>query len=586
MVERGAARGPDGTTEVHRDDRSYAFHRLAIQDLARAADQPFFLPDGGSSGSAGRAAALMCNGEIYNSRELARRYPRAAAACRSRSDCEILLPLWSDELGRDTEALLGELDGVFALAIDAGRQVHLARDRLGVRPLFYVSHPLFTAVASTPGPLQELCSGLSGQAESEGLDAHVDGDLGLRIQEVHPRTRIEFDTESGARTIRPAPQERLDWGLSTPNPARDQDDPDSEVERPPDSSSAHLFARDGLRILRAAVAKRLDTDRPLCCLLSGGIDSSAVACLLAEALRPLGRRLATFSIGQPGSADLLAARRVADQLGTDHHEVDMCPAEALACIPAVVADTATYDVTTVRASTPMWMLCRYIARNTPYRVVFSGEGADEASAGYLYFHHAPPGPAGDRAVEAECRRLVASLHEYDVLRADRCMGAHGLELREPFLDRDLLDWALALPGAVRRPRGGTEKLWLRDAMALLADGPGEDRLPLDIVWRRKAAFSDAVSRAVDGPGESMWFRQIQAHLAARGEGPADAETEARAYQSLFRAAYPHYEPFRPRWLPRWVRDGGEPSASVLPGYDHANGSDGRTNGRTDGRPSK
>jgi asparagine synthase (glutamine-hydrolysing) len=558
MVARGAARGPDGTTEVHREGRSYAFHRLAIQDLTASADQPFFSPPGPHADSA--AAALMCNGEIYNSRQLARRYPRAAAACRSRSDCEILLPLWSDEFGRDTEALLGELDGVFALAIDAGRQVHLARDRVGVRPLFYVSHPFFTAVASTPGPLQELCSGVAGLAEREGLDAHADGDLGLRIQEVHPRTRIVFDAESGARTVHPTPQQRLDWGL--PSSSSSSQDSGS-------GSPEHTAAREGLRFLRGAVAKRLDTDRPLCCLLSGGIDSSAVACLLVEALRPLGRRLATFSIGQPGSADLLAARRVAARLGTEHHEVDMCPAEALACIPAVVADTATYDVTTVRASTPMWLLCRYIARNTPYRVVFSGEGADEASAGYLYFHHAPPGPAGDRAVEAECRRLVASLHEYDVLRADRCMGAHGLELREPFLDRELLDWALALPGAVRRPRGGTEKLWLRDAMALLADvgahvEPGPS-LPLDIVWRRKAAFSDAVSAG--GPGESMWFRQIQAHLSARGEGPPDAETEARAYQSLFRAAYPHYEPFRPRWLPRWLQEGGgEPSASVLPGY--------------------
>jgi len=556
MLDAGRPRGPDRTRTADAGIHGgppismLAFHRLAIHDLSERADQPF------RHNTEAGPASLVCNGEIYNYPELRRMYPAIASRLVSQSDCEILLPLWDSPIvgARSLSRLVEHLDGVFAIVLAEGSAVSLVRDRIGVRPLFYVHHPLVFAVASTPAPLELLCAHLLGSPPhtDTGLAvAAAGGSLGLRIVEVHPRTLVRYHPPTGALTVTPLAAATLPTRVGT-------------AIRPTDP------AADALAMLRASVRRRLASDRPVCCLLSGGIDSSAVACLLAELLRPLGRTLATFSIGQPGSEDLRCARLVAEALGTDHHEVTMDPGEALALLPAVVAATATYDVTTVRASTPMWMLCRHIARTTDYRVVFSGEGADEMAAGYLYFHSAPPGPEGDRAVEAECLRLVSSLHGYDVLRADRCTASHGLELREPFLDRRLLDWTLGLPGSVRRPRGGTEKVWLRGAMALHREGALADSLPClpeEIIWRRKAAFSDAVSPSASTTS-AYWYQQIQQHLAARGHGPADARTEAAVYRQWFGQAYPHYEPHRPLWLPRWQpADAGippdEPSATVL-----------------------
>jgi len=551
ILEAGQHRGPDRTRTVRQDTdggRSVlAFHRLAIQDLSEAGDQPF------RHNTADGPVSLMCNGEIYNYPELCRTFPAAAAGLRSQSDCELLLPLWDSPVvgGQSLARLVDHLDGVFAIVLDKWWDVELVRDRIGVRPLFYLHHPLMFAAASTPAPLERLCAHLLSFGPLHMAVAAAGGALGLRIREVHPRTLVRYHRPTGALTVVPLAHPLFPPAVATTTTT-------AEAVSDP--------AAEGLGLLRAAVRRRLASDRPVCCLLSGGIDSSAVACLLVEALRPLGRTLTTFTIGQPGSADLRCARLVADALGTDHREVLMDADEALSLLPAVVAATATYDVTTVRASTPMWMLCRHIARTTDFRVVFSGEGADEMAAGYLYFHSAPPGPEGDRAVEAECLRRVSSLHEYDVLRADRCTASHGLELREPFLDKTLLAWTMGLPGSVRRPRAGTEKLWLRGALALQRDegAPDRPRLPPSIIWRRKAAFSDAVSAR----HEETWYRQIQLHLAAQNLGPASAATEAAVYRRWFRAAYPHYEPHRPLWLPLWQpSDAGipadEPSATVL-----------------------
>lgn len=541
-VEAGRLRGPDSTITHSSGNVLTAFHRLAIRDTTAAGDQPFRYA----------GARLWCNGEIYNSEVL----PAVDGfEPQSGSDCERILPAWEAQ-GRSVEKLLPLLDGVFAMVLEDQRAgtVTLARDRLGVRPLFYVAHPrIGFAVASTPAPLQSFLDALilGSGGESDSFDLK-----GSEIEELRPSSILSFSTNSPAASF-----------VKTASP----------LTLPPISNEisqtwpSSALAPETLRLLRLAVAKRASSDRPVCCLLSGGIDSSAVAALLAERLR--GQRLATFSIGFPGSDDLRHARAVAERLGTDHHEVIMEANMALRVLPDVVRATGTYDITTIRASTPMYLLCRHIAENTEYRVVFSGEGSDELNAGYLYFHQAPPGPDGDAAVEVETRRLLTELYEYDVLRADRCMGAHGLELREPFLDRDLIDWTLAhVDGARRRPQAGMEKLWLRQALA------STGLLPDNIVWRRKAAFSDAVSLQ-----EVKWYHLIQAHVVDMckdrgehaGEGSALAtplEAEAAAYRKWFEEAYPNYPLVRPFWLPRWQTQllGNEPSATVLTGYQQLN----------------
>ena len=258
--------------------------------------------------------------------------------------------------------------------------VTLARDRMGVRPLFYVSHsPHFFAVASTPAPLQVMLQRElnEGTAKASPRVSH------LHIQELRPDQLLRLDLADMRVALRPSP-------LALPRPHSAQVWTDAEL------------APATLRLLRAAVAKRLDSnlERPVCCLLSGGIDSSAVAALLADDMRrrwghrghakdAIAPRLATFAIGFPGSDDLRYARVVADAIGADHHEVLMGEDEALRALPEVVRATGTYDITTIRASTPMYLMCCHIARHTNYRVVFSGEGSDELNAGYLYFHQAP-----------------------------------------------------------------------------------------------------------------------------------------------------------------------------------------------------
>lgn len=495
-VESIKNRGPDKMVSYLKSDGMYFFQRLSINDLSSSGDQPMFSSNG--------KILMMCNGEIYNHKELQQEYE---IKCNSTSDCEIILRLY-EKIG--FVEMYKKLDGYFAIVLVDGDTVYLARDRIGVRPLFTgFTEEGFVAVASVPNALLPFCS---------------------RVEYFTPGCVVSFKKEANP-TINCLYQEQI--------VCKDNRVVDNITEAIHDT-------------LLLAVKKRLLTDRPIGCLLSGGLDSSIVCALLVKLLGPSNVR--TYSIGMEGSTDLYYARKVATHLKTEHHEVLFTPDEGFAVIPKLIEVLGTYDVTTIRASVGMYLLSQYISKNTNDKVIFSGEGSDEAWCGYLYFHNAP---SPDEA-EKESLRLLREMHLYDVLRADRTVSSNGLELRVPFLDRDFLNLALSLLPEDKIPSGGYEKLLLRKAF--------QKYLPDDVAWRRKEGFSDGVSSV-----KKSWYEHIQERVEKIIPDSIFSESkwmnkEAFYYYLLFDKTFPTYNLRIPYWMPRWT-DAKDPSGRKIAVYD-------------------
>jgi asparagine synthase (glutamine-hydrolysing) len=498
-------RGPDRHTLSLFGNCLAGFHRLAINDLSSKGDQPFEL----------NGDFLMCNGEIYNYEMLQKQeqFPLV-----SKSDCEIILHL-VHKYGFG-EALC-RLDGVFAIVYVTRDSIYMARDRIGVKPLFYRRGR------------EDILDTLTVASEAIGVDMGVGVGLDFEpIVEVLPSTYVEFNKKS--QTISGCEYDTLPVSLLYK-----------------DEETALTLVRD---TLIEAVHKRLCSDRPIGCLLSGGLDSSLIASILTRELKPSGRTLKTFSVGFPDSTDLVYARKVANYLGTDHHELVIQYTDALAYIPTVIKKLGSYDTTTVRASTPMYMLCEWINANFTEKVIFSGEGSDELFCGYLYSHNAP----SDDDLFLDSIRLVKNLYRYDVLRADRCTAGNSLEFREPFLDSALVSIALQTSGVLKKPKIheglSFEKHLLRTAF--------EGYLPEDVLWRRKAAFSDAVSSS-----EKPWYKWIHEYVETQDVDDFGGTRESNYYKTVFMNAYKSYKPEIPLWLPKWSQVGSEPSATVLNVYN-------------------
>ena len=363
---------------------------------------------------------LVCNGEIYNHQEL------SIERCPSKSDCEAILPLIRYH---GIEKTLGLLNGDFALVYTDGKRVVAARDPVGVRPLFYTRYsPTSIAFASEAKALLSLQSKIHIFPPGHFYDSYINDFVCYHTGYWNVRKYIKagFHTQ-----LRETFEDAVHLRLST-------------------------------------------TEREIGFLLSGGLDSSLIASI---ATRKLGK-IRTFSIGLEGSPDLEAARTVYRYLNTDHTEVTFTPEEGIFHLKDVIKSLESYDTTTVRASTPMWLLCKYIKENTNCRYIFSGEGSDEILGGYLYFHNAP------NVDEFACEnmRRLRLIHQFDGLRADRCAGAHGLDLIVPFLDKYFIDFCMTINQ--NEKRGGVEKRILREAF--------EGYLPKDILWRQKDGMSDAV----------------------------------------------------------------------------------------------
>jgi asparagine synthase (glutamine-hydrolysing) len=374
---------------------------------------------------------FVCNGEIYNHRAFRN------GEEKSKSDCEVVMNLIY-KIG--IENTLKSINGDFAMVYTDGKRVIAARDPVGVRPMFYTRYAKDSiAFASEAKALMFLGTHIDIFPPGHFYDSFIDNFVCYHTGYWHIH---KFDVSKKHEHIR--------------------------------------------HTLEEAVHIRLDnTDRDIGFLLSGGLDSSLIAAIATRKIGPI----QTFSIGLEGSPDLKAARKVADFLGTNHTEVTFTIEEGLRSIRSVINSLESYDTTTVRASTPMWLLCKYIKENTSCRYIFSGEGSDEILGGYLYFHHAP----GVEEFACENMRRLRLIHQFDGLRADRCAGAHGLDLIVPFLDKNFIQCCMEMNQKLKMTK--LEKQVLREAFV--------GYLPDEVLWRQKDGMSDAV-----GTG---WVDAIKKH---------------------------------------------------------------------------
>uniref|UniRef100_A0A2K5D9M9 Asparagine synthetase domain-containing protein n=1 Tax=Aotus nancymaae TaxID=37293 RepID=A0A2K5D9M9_AOTNA len=326
--------------------------------------------------------------------------------------------------------------------------------------------------------------------------------------------------------------------------------------------------KNNIRILfNNAVKKRLMTDRRIGCLLSGGLDSSLVAATLLKQMKEAQVQypLQTFAIGMEDSPDLLAARKVANHIGSEHHEVLFNSEEGIQALDEVIFSLETYDITTVRASVGMYLISKYIRKNTDSVVIFSAEGSDELMQGYIYFHKVP---SPEKAKE-ESESLLRELYLLDVLRADRTTAAHSLELRVPFLDHRFSSYYLSLPPELRIPKNGIEKHLLRE---MFEDSNLKSK---EILWRPKEAFSDGITSV-----KNSWFilqeyieHQVDDAMLANATQKFPFNTpktkQGYYYRQIFERHYPgraswlsHY------WMPKWI-NAADPSARTLTHYKSA-----------------
>jgi asparagine synthase (glutamine-hydrolyzing) len=438
MAKRIRHRGPDWSGIFESPTAIIAHERLSIVD-PESGGQPLFSPDG--------RQVLAVNGEIYNHRELRARY--AGYPFSTGSDCEVILPLYREK----GVEFLEDLSGIFAFALydSATDDFLIARDPIGVIPLYigYDSDGK-VYVASELKALEGFCE----------------------RYEPFPPGHYYLGSEGKLRRWY-----RRDWeNFDSLTPAS----PSESAEAP-----AKLRAA-----LEDAVRRQLMSDVPYGVLLSGGLDSSVISAIARKfAPRRIENdgntdawwpRLHSFAVGLKGAPDLAKAREVAEHIGTVHHEINYTIQEGLDAIRDVIYYIETYDVTTVRASTPMYLLARVI-KSMGIKMVLSGEGADEIFGGYLYFHKAP----SPREFHEETVRKLSKLHLYDCLRANKSLSAWGVEGRVPFLDKEFLDVAMTLDPALKMcPGAEIEKRILREAFA--------DMLPASVAWRQKEQFSDGV----------------------------------------------------------------------------------------------
>ncbi len=477
-------RGPDWSGMWSNDRAVVAHERLAIVDVLHGA-QPLQSRDGN--------LVLAVNGEIYNHHEL-RTQIGARDAFKTDSDCEVILPLYAQEGPR----LLHRLRGMFAFALyDATKDDWLiARDPIGIIPLYVGRRKDGSlAVASELKAVVTICDS---------------------IEEFPPG---HYQTRGDPKPVRYYTRDWFDFDAV----------PDREVD-PGEIREA----------LADAVHSHLMTDVPYGVLLSGGLDSSVIGAL---ASRYAGQRvesgdreaawwprLHSFAIGLAGSPDLVAANRAAEGIGTVHHGFEFTVQEGLDALRDVIWHIESFDTTSVRASTPMYLMARRI-RATGVKMVLSGEGSDEIFGGYLYFHKAP----NPRAFHEELVRKLDLLHLYDCLRANKSMAAWGIEARVPFLDTRFLDVAMRIPARHKMVgQGGIEKRILREAF--------RGALPNEILWRQKEQFSDGVGYS--------WIDSLKAHAEARVTDRQMAEAgerfpigtpltkESYVYRAIFAELFP------------------------------------------------
>ncbi len=500
--EKSNLRGPDGTSYYNANSALLGFKRLAIMGLNEFGMQPFSYDD----------KVLVCNGEIYGFRDIKIELLKKGYSFKSDSDCEILLPLFK-EFGFE---MFSKLDAEFALIIYDKKEdkIIAARDPLGIRPLYYgKSKSNDTYIfASEPKILVDLVEDIFPFPPGY----YFDGEKFIQYSFI-------TDVESKHTRMR-------------------------DVEK-----NIHSLLVEGVR-------KRLDSDAPIGFLLSGGLDSSLVCSIATKILK---KPIETFAIGMEKDAiDLKYAKEVADYLKTNHHEVIITRDDVISSLEEVIYNLATYDITTIRASVGMYLLCKYIHENTDIKVLLTGEISDELF-GYKYTDYAP----NPEEFQKESKMRIDEIHMYDVLRADRCISSNSLEARVPFGDLAFVKYVMEIDPKIKMNRYNKEKYLLRKAF----EG---DYLPKDILYREKAAFSDAVGHSLVEDIKEFaedYYTDEEFEINRKKYTFAQPFTkESLMYREIFEKYYPgQAHMIKDFWMPNksWKGcDVDDPSARFLKNY--------------------
>ena len=568
MLAKTISRGPDDTRIMNTGNGYLGFNRLSIMGLTPEGMQPFVLNDN----------AVVCNGELYGFRKMRDALRKRGYSFKSDSDCEILLPMYR-EFGTEMFRLL---DAEFALVLYDGQSQRYiaARDPVGIRPLYYGQDKEGRYVfSSEPKSLVGVCDRImpfppghyavidaAGTKETHGAEetgAHTAikqhrADSTADEQKSHAYTKKSHADAKKSR----ADAKRHSFADTRPAQRMEL----HEYRR---IWKADRVCTDDLQTiavqirekLLAGIEKRLDADAPVGFLLSGGLDSSLVC---GAAAKLLDKPLQTFSIGMDLDAiDLKYARKVADYIGSDHHEVIMTRDDVIEALEPVIHALGTWDITTVRASIGMYLVCKWIHENTDIRVILTGEISDEIF-GYKYTDFAPDAAA----FQEESEKRIREIHMYDVLRADRCISVHSLEARVPFGDLDFLSYCMAVDPEKKLNTYGIGKYLLRHAFEQ------DDLIPREILMREKAAFSDAVGHSMRRDlmdyAESLYTDE---EYETKRQGYTHAmpfTKESLLYREIFEKYYPgQAQMVADFWMPNRSWEGcdvNDPSASVLSNY--------------------
>ncbi len=501
--ERTISRGPDDSRIVDTGRGFLGFHRLAIMGLTPSGMQPFEL----------EGSYVVCNGELYGFEKQKQALMQKGYTFQSESDCEILLPLYR-EYGTDMFAML---DAEFACVIydgESGAYI-AARDPVGIRPLYY------------------------------GYDSK-----GVILFASEAKNLVGL-----AERIMPFPPGHY-WKDGKMVCYCDIAKVDTPCCDDLETACTHIREK-----LVAGVEKRLVADAKAGFLLSGGLDSSLVCAIAA---RKSAAPIRTFAIGMSEDAiDLKYAKQVADYIGSDHTEICMTPDDVVATLDGLIQILGTFDITTIRASIGMYLICKAIHEQTDIRVLLTGEISDELF-GYKYTDFAPSA----QAFQQEAQKRIRELHMYDVLRADRCISVNSLEARVPFGDLDFVKYVMALDPEMKLNKYGKGKYLLRHAFE------GFGYLPDEILWREKAAFSDAVGHSMvdylKEYAEGQYSDEAFAAACLKYTHAAPFTKESLLYREIFEKHYPgQAEMIADFWMPNREWEGcnvDDPSARVLSNY--------------------
>lgn len=510
-----SGRGPDSQKLdiIKSNDKELimlGFHRLAINDLSQLGEQPMKQDKN----------YLICNGEIFNYQQL-----RATNnfSYQSESDCEIILHMYKKY---GIEKTVSSLDAEFSFVLYDEEQdiTYVARDPFGVRPLFLGT---------------DIKGNIYFSSEIKGISK-----LCTRIERFSPGCIWNSKDKSYSRYY--------------------------EYNYPIENYLIEYTEEqicDNIRhLLTQAVEKRLMSERPIGCLLSGGLDSSLISSIVARKFKEMNKgQLNTFSIGMPGSTDLKYAQMVANHIGSNHHHIELSSEDFLKAIPEVIYATESYDTTTIRASVGNYLVGKYIKENTDITVVYNGDGSDEQS-GYFYLRNAP----NEKVFQEECISLLKNIHMFDCLRSDRSVSSRwSLESRTPFLDVDFVNYYMSIePRLKMYNETRIEKYLLRKAFEK------DNYLPKEVLWRPKEAFSDGCSS-----NENSWHKIIQEYVdvfitdkqlkesqSMYSHNPPKLK-ESLFYRQIFETNFEnHSNVIDFFWLPKWCGDQIDPSARELSFY--------------------